>query len=278
MCFSGSSTRRGLLAGAAVVLAGCAAGGRTSGGTDNGGGDSGRGAEPSAGTPPTATAGVVPPSAGAAAAASSTPSTGGGPATELVRASSGRPEVALTFHTNGDIALVDGLLAAVAQAQVPITCMFVCNWLERYPDYARRVRDAGHEIGNHTYTHLADLDRQSAAVVRSEVERSQEIMERVTGGPGDYFRPSAMHHATPTVLAEAGRAGYAHCLSYDVDPLDYTDPGADAVVTRTLAAVQPGSVVSLHFGHAGTIPALPRIITGLQQKGLRPVTVHDLFA
>ncbi|WP_322778234.1 polysaccharide deacetylase family protein [Frankia sp. Cas4] len=270
MCIPGRPTRRILMAGAAVTLMGCSATASNAGRA---------GAQPEAGAPspaPAAPAAASQPAQPSATAL--TPTAAGGPATELMRASSGRPEVALTFHTNGDIALVDGLLAAVAQARVPITCMFVCNWLERYPDYARRVRDGGHEIGNHTYTHLADLDRQSVSVVRTEVERSQEIMDRVTGGPGDYFRPSAMHHSTPAVLAEAGRAGYAHCLSYDVDPLDYTDPGADAVVTRTLATVQPGSVISLHFGHAGTIPALPRIVAGLEQKGLRPVTVRDLFA
>ncbi len=270
MCTPGSLTRRGLLAGAAVALAGCSTAGRTTRGTT--GASSGE-VPPSAATTPAPASRTATPTE-----AAGTPPAPGGPATELMHATSGRPEVALTFHTNGDIGVVDGLFAAVARAKVPITCMFVCNWLERYPDYARRARDSGHEIGNHTYTHLADLDRQGAPVVRTEVERSRDVLERVTGGAGDYFRPSAMHHSTPTVLAEAGRAGYAHCLSYDVDPLDYTDPGVDAVVTRTLAAVQPGSVVSLHFGHAGTIPAFPRIIAGLEQKGLRPVTVHDLFA
>lgn len=222
----------------------------------------------------------TPPSSSAPTARHPSPSgrAPGGPATELVRAVSGRPEVALTFHTNGDVGLVDRLFAAVQKSGAPITCMFVCDWLALHPSYARRVTDLGGEVGNHTWTHLADLDREPEAVVREQVVRSRDILDRVAGTPGAFFRPSAMHHATTAVLREAGASGYAHTLSYDVDPEDYRDPGPELVVSRTLAAVRPGSVVSLHFGHAGTIPAFPRIVSGLRAKGLTPVTASALFA
>jgi peptidoglycan/xylan/chitin deacetylase (PgdA/CDA1 family) len=65
-------------------------------------------------------------------------------------------------------------------------------------------------------------------------------------------------------------------VSYDVDSLDWTDPGRDAVVQRVLAGVRPGSIVSLHLGHAGTVAALPRILAGLDARGLRPVTLSRL--
>ena len=67
-------------------------------------------------------------------------------------------------------------------------------------------------------------------------------------------------------------------LGFDVDPLDYTDPGAAAVTQRTLAAVKAGSIVSLHFGHPGTLAALPGILDGLAQKNLTPVTTSELLA
>ena len=60
-------------------------------------------------------------------------------------------------------------------------------------------------------------------------------------------------------------------MSYDVDSLDYTDPGPDAVVATVLGSVRPGSIVSLHLGHPGTVTALPAILRGLAGRGLRPV-------
>jgi len=49
------------------------------------------------------------------------------------------------------------------------------------------------------------------------------------------------------------------------------------VTERTLAAVHPGAIVSLHFGHAGTVQALPAILDGLDQRNLTPVTVSTLL-
>jgi hypothetical protein len=63
-----------------------------------------------------------------------------------------------------------------------------------------------------------------------------------------------------------------------VDPRDFTDPGAAAIASATLAAVRPGSIVSLHCGHEGTVAAIAPILTGLHARGLHPVTASELFA
>ncbi len=78
-------------------------------------------------------------------------------------------------------------------------------------------------------------------------------------------------------MEAATRAGYGTVLGFDVDPLDYRDPGAATVEARTLAGVRSGSIVSLHFGHPETIAALPRILDGIDARGLRPVTASRLL-
>ena len=65
-------------------------------------------------------------------------------------------------------------------------------------------------------------------------------------------------------------------MSYDVDSLDNTDPGPDAIVSTVLGSARPGSIVSLHRGHSGTVTAWPGIVRGLASRGLRPVTLTDL--
>ena len=80
------------------------------------------------------------------------------------------------------------------------------------------------------------------------------------------------------MAAAARRAGYESVLSYDLDPLDYQDPAADAIAERLLARVGPGAVVSLHLGHPHTVAALPAILDGLRERGLAPVTASQLFA
>ena len=105
---------------------------------------------------------------------------------------------------------------------------------------------------------------------------------RAGGSPGDFFRPSGTHNGTDVpsaaVLTAARRAGYSTVLGYDIDPMDYQDPGSGKVVTRVTAGLHPGAIVSLHFGHRGTIEALPHIIDAIHQAGYATVTAGALLA
>jgi peptidoglycan/xylan/chitin deacetylase (PgdA/CDA1 family) len=199
----------------------------------------------------------------------------GGPAVEVVRASSGRPEVALTFHGDGPLAITRQVLALLAKSNAKITVFAVGTWLTSTPDGARMVRDGGHELGNHTWSH-PDLERYQPGPMLTEIERCRDALSTVAGTPGTFFRQSQGQHATARELAAAGTAGYTRTLSYDVDSLDWTDPAA-AAIRRAAATVTAGSVVSMHLGHAGTVQALPAILTDLADRGLTPVTATELL-
>ncbi|GAA3296961.1 polysaccharide deacetylase family protein [Dactylosporangium vinaceum] len=185
--------------------------------------------------------------------------------------------VALTFHGQGEPGVVGGLLDALAAAQVKATVLAVGTWLQQQPQLARRVVADGHELGNHTLNH-ADIKSMSDDKAYAEIAGCAEAVRSVSGQIGRWFRPSQTQHSTARIRAQAARAGYATCLSYDVDSLDYTDPGPDAVVRTTLQGVRNGSIVSLHFGHAGTVTAIPKLLAGLRDRGLRPVTASELLA
>ena len=218
----------------------------------------------------------VPPSAAATPAPTPAPAPAPiGPARELVHATSGRGEVALTFHGAGDPGLARSILTTLADRGAAVTVLAVGTWLAQYPDVAELVTDHGHELGNHTWSHPT-LTGLTTAAVRSEIERCRDRIAALTGGPGAFFRPSAAQHATPEVLRLAGAAGYATVLSYDVDSRDFTDPGA-AAIRRAVAAATRGSVVSMHLGHPGTLAALPGLLDDLAARGLAPVTAGALF-
>jgi peptidoglycan/xylan/chitin deacetylase (PgdA/CDA1 family) len=195
---------------------------------------------------------------------------------EIVHGPRDRPEVALTFHGQGDEKLVTRLLDELANGGAHVTVLAVGAWLQQVPAMARRILDGGHDLGNHTQHHL-DIKTMSAAAARAEIEECASELRKLTGSIGTWFRPSQTVHSTPMIEAEAAKVGYATCLSYDVDSLDFTDPGAAAITKATLAGVQPGSIVSMHFGHAGTVTAMPAILDGLHRRGLRPVTMTELM-
>ncbi|MFN8146104.1 MAG: polysaccharide deacetylase family protein [Candidatus Nanopelagicales bacterium] len=266
--------RRAVLAAAATgLLAACAAPavqapptGSRSGSTSG-----------SPGTPGSASA----PTSGSSAPSASPPSTSptrapGGPAREVAHGPRTGDAVALTFHGAGDPALATAVLDLVDRRKASITVLAVGTWLATAPDVARRLLADGHDLGNHTLHHraMAHMDESTAY---AEILGGLREVERFTTAP-TWFRPSGTPHATPAILAAAGRAGYSTSLAFDVDPRDYQDPGAAVVARRVLADVRAGSVVSLHLGHAGTLAALPRILDGLTSRGLRAVTVTSLLS
>lgn len=195
---------------------------------------------------------------------------------EVSHASHVSDAVALTFHGDGPPALATALLAEAERNGAQLTVLAVGHWLARYPEMAERVLHGGHELGNHTENHLA-IDRMPESIAYREIELCAARLEKLTGSRGRWFRQSQGQHASPEVRAAAQRAGYTTLLSYDVDPLDYRDPGSNAVAHNVLSRIQGGDVVSMHLGHPGTVTALPLILDGLRQRGLRPVTASELF-
>ncbi|MFE0187491.1 polysaccharide deacetylase family protein [Streptomyces sp. NPDC058989] len=183
--------------------------------------------------------------------------------------------VALTFHGAGDPRLATALLGEAERGGAKVTVLAVGDWLDEQPTMARRILDGGHELGNHTMHHRA-ICALPAAEAYAEIVRCADRLRTLTGTIGSWFRPSQTRRATALVTSLARKAGYPHVLSYDVDSLDANDPGAPAVRRTVLDSVGPGSVVSLHLGHAGTVAALPSILDGLRRRGLRAVTTTEL--
>jgi peptidoglycan/xylan/chitin deacetylase (PgdA/CDA1 family) len=188
-----------------------------------------------------------------------------------------RPRVALTFHGQGDPAIARALLTEAERRGARVTVLAVGTWLDQHPEMARRVLDGGHDLGNHTQRHIA-VDSLAEADARREITDCADRLKRLTGSIGTWFRPSRSPTASPLVARLAHAAGYPHVLSYDVDSLDYTRPGAAAVTRKVLADVRAGSVVSMHFGYPDTVAALPVLLHELGRRKLRAVTTTELLS
>jgi peptidoglycan/xylan/chitin deacetylase (PgdA/CDA1 family) len=264
---SHSISRRGLLQATAsgALLAGCADGSRTPGAAP-------AAAAPASGAPAAPSAGSAPPATTPAAVKPLPP----GLPDQIEHGPADRPLVALTFHGQGEPALAESLLTEAEKTGARVTVLAVGSWLDTYPQLARRVLDGGHELGNHTQTHR-NIGAMSAAAATAEIEGCAQRLRKLTGSRGRWFRPSQARLTTPLVVRIAQEAGYPHLLSYGVDPLDYTDPGAEQVRAAVALQARAGSVVSLHFGHRGTVTALPAILDDLHRRGLRAVTTSELL-
>lgn len=187
-----------------------------------------------------------------------------------------RAEVAITFHGAGDLVIARKILSIAKKTASPITVMAVGVWLNANPTIGHEIVDAGHELGNHTYSHKT-MTLLTLKEAKAEVAKGKAAVTKAVGVPGRWFRPSGTLKSNSIIRAAAGASGYAHCLVYDVDSLDYQDPSAKAIVARCMKSVHNGSIIGMHFGHAHTAAALPLLIQALQDRKLKPVTVSQLL-
>lgn len=198
----------------------------------------------------------------------------------VYRGDPGRPDVALTFD-DGPCRSTPALLDLLARNNVRATFFMCGHNVRRFPEIARAVRDAGHEIGNHSDSHPY-LHFKTPEFIFRELALAQESIQRITGLRPRWFRPpyGVRWFGVGAAQRRLGLTG----MMWSVIGKDWKWLGkrvAEEVIRRT----GNGSILCLHDGrrleatpeiHA-TLQAVGEIIPRLQDRGLRFVTATELL-
>ena len=200
----------------------------------------------------------------------------GAPAAFINHGPVGTSIVALTYHAKGGNDLSRQLLAIMKDLQVTATIFGVGGWMKDNPSIVAAMVEDGHEMGNHTWSH-PPMRQMSGSKLFDEIAECANVLTQLVGSPTRWFRPSGIEVPTDAILEQAGKAGYQVSVGYDVDSLDFQDPPVAEIITNVTDIVQGGSIVSLHFGHEGTLEALPKIVEHIRGLGLTPGTVGQLL-
>jgi peptidoglycan/xylan/chitin deacetylase (PgdA/CDA1 family) len=143
---------------------------------------------------------------------------------------------------------------------------------ERHPDLLRRLLGAGMSVGVHTWDHL-QLRGRDSDFVADQLLRTIDIIA-LAGGSPSLFRPPYGSWDSTTIAVAA--ALQLRTVIWSVNPRDWRRPGTEVITERVLSRARPGSIVLLHDGggdRSQTVAALPRIVDGLQARGLSPVSI-----
>jgi peptidoglycan/xylan/chitin deacetylase (PgdA/CDA1 family) len=193
-----------------------------------------------------------------------------GPA--VLRAQSGREEVALTFDDGPDPESTPALLEALDAAGARATFYLLVDRAEAHPELARAIAER-HEVGLHGLSHHPWLTLKSVAAGTAELQEARARLEAIIGRPVTTFRPP-FGAVSPRLTASVANAGM-ELVWCSVRTRDGGALPEDAVVERCSAA-KAGDIVLLHEARPPTTRALPRILEALQGRGLQPVTVEAL--
>jgi peptidoglycan/xylan/chitin deacetylase (PgdA/CDA1 family) len=143
-------------------------------------------------------------------------------------------ELALTFDDGPNPAWTPQLLDTLASHDVRATFFLVGRYAQAAPDLVRRIQDAGHLIGNHSWSH-PNLAVTGADRVRQELARTSETLEQITGSPVRWFRPP-FGRRRPVVLKIARSLGMTPVL-WNAIATDWSEPSADKIAQRMIAKI-----------------------------------------
>jgi peptidoglycan/xylan/chitin deacetylase (PgdA/CDA1 family) len=185
-------------------------------------------------------------------------------------------DIALTFDDGPSPQLTPKLLDLLAARHIKATFFVIGENVAAHPEIVARAVREGHEIGNHSWDHPI-LGRMSDAGVRRELQKTDDAIREATG-----VRPTLLRPPYGSITARQKRwitqeFGYKIVL-WDVDPLDWKNPGPMVVCNRILKMTRPGSIVLSHDIHRGTIEAMPATLDQLEAKGFKFVTVSQLIS
>jgi peptidoglycan-N-acetylglucosamine deacetylase len=185
------------------------------------------------------------------------------------------PRVALSFDDGDAAAPWERILDVLRDHRVTATFFVLGMRAEQFPAQARRTVAEGHAIGSHGWDH-ARLPGIGEHGVRRRLRADTDVWSRLTGAsPAPYLRPP-YGDLDRTVRLVAAREGFTEIVLWDVDPLDWTLPGASEIARRVAGAVRPGSIVDLHVTDQ-TAAALPEILRRLSEPRLTCVSVPALL-
>lgn len=178
--------------------------------------------------------------------------------------------VALTFDDGPDPRFTPEILDLLAEHHAPATFCMIGEQAVAHPDLVHRVVAAGHRLCNHTFTHDAGVGHRTPEVMDQQLRASRDALAGVAGPevPISYFRAPEGAWSVP-LQRTAAREGMRP-LGWSVDPLDWTTPGADAIVTRVEHGAHPGAVVLFHDGggpREQTVAAVRELLGWLEDQG-----------
>ncbi len=179
--------------------------------------------------------------------------------------------IALTFDDGPHYKYTSLLLDGLKERNVKATFFVLgCNAEKNY-SLLKRMADEGHLIGNHTYSHK-NLYRLKETKIKEEIDKTNQIIEAITGKIPKYFRPSYGNY-NGKILKLANM----EAILWNVDSLDWKIKNSKRITYRVINKVNDGSIILMHDIYKSSVNAALLIIDKLQQEGYEFVTVEKLL-
>ena len=191
--------------------------------------------------------------------------------------------VAITFDDGPHPIFTPQILDILAKYNAKATFFVVGNKVELYPNVVQRLKKEGHEIANHTKSHIYNGNITSATLT-TELEQTDGIIQRIAGNKPTLYRPVGGLYNDLIINTAIKNGKMVILWSWHQDPEDWKRPPASRIARKITKGVQPGNIILLHdwigseaTKESQTVKALENVMEYLSQNGYECVTVSELL-
>lgn len=184
-------------------------------------------------------------------------------------------EIAISFDAAWGNEDTEKLIEILNQYNVKATFFVVGSWVDKYPQSVKQLAAAGHDIGNHSNSHL-HMPQLSKEKIAADLNSCSEKIKSVTGNAPVLFRPPYGDYNN--TLCETATECGLYTIQWDVDSKDWMEGHtAEMIAKEVCSKVKPGSIVLFHNAAVNTPAALPVILEKLMAEGYSFSLIKDLI-
>ena len=180
-------------------------------------------------------------------------------------------KVAFTFDDGPHPDTTQRLLKEMKERGVKATFFLLGEKIEQYPGLAKEIAENGHQIGNHSYSHLGYAPEKEEAFLE-EIRRTNRIIEEFVGKPCAFCRPP--YGSWDDAVAKKCELAP---VFWDVETRDWEIKDKEQIIREVEGRVKDGDVVLFHDAYETTVDAAVYLMDVLKEKGFSFVTVEELW-
>jgi probable sporulation protein (polysaccharide deacetylase family) len=185
-----------------------------------------------------------------------------------------KPMVSLMINVAWGEQYLPKMLSILEKENVHATFFFDGSWLKKNIPTAQTIKDKGHELSNHAYSHknMSQISRDQAY---SEIFKTQQLLEKELGVKNVLFAPPSGDFNQATV--DIARELKLKTILWTLDTVDWKKPAPSSIVQKITARIEPGSLILMHPTSSSS-EALERMIKVIKNKGLQLGTVSEVIS
>jgi probable sporulation protein (polysaccharide deacetylase family) len=185
-----------------------------------------------------------------------------------------KPMVSLMINVAWGDEFLPKILEVLEAEQVHATFFFDGSWLKKHIPTALLIKEKGHELSNHAYSHK-DMSKLSRSQAMAEISKTEQLLNDELGVVNKLFAPPSGDYNQSTV--DIARELNLTTILWTLDTVDWQKPEPASIVNKVAARVEPGTLILMHPTYSSS-EALEQMIHAIKKKKLQLGTVSQVIS